>query len=115
MPSNSAAWLTGQSVTPLEVKSAPYTNPGPDEIVIKNSAVAINPIDWILQTLGTSLAFPWIKYPFVLGSDVAGEVVEVGSEVAGFKTGDRVVGHALSVDKQRHGSPEGGFQQVSYH
>jgi len=31
----------------------------------------------------------------VLGSDVAGEVVEVGSAVTRFRTGDRVLGHAV--------------------
>jgi NADPH:quinone reductase-like Zn-dependent oxidoreductase len=35
----------------------------------------------------------------VLGSDVAGEVVEVGSAVTRFRTGDRVLGHAVGTDK----------------
>ncbi|KAK9328256.1 chaperonin 10-like protein [Lipomyces starkeyi] len=86
MPSNKAAWLTAKA-KPLEIKSAPYTSPGKDEIVIKNGAVAINPVDWAMQLMGESL-FRWITYPLVLGSDVAGEVVEVGSAVSRFKIGE---------------------------
>jgi NADPH:quinone reductase-like Zn-dependent oxidoreductase len=41
------------------------------------------PIDWIKQVRG-DLVFPWIKYPFILGSDVAGEVVEIGVNVTRF-------------------------------
>ena len=36
MPINTAAWQTAPKVKPLEVKSAPYTSPRENEIVIKN-------------------------------------------------------------------------------
>ena len=94
MPSNTAAWLTAAKANPLEVKSAPYTSPHENEIVIKNGAVAVNPVDWALQAMGEAL-FPWIVYPCILGEDVAGEVVEVGSAVSRFKPGDRVLGHGV--------------------
>ena len=112
MPSNQAAWLTAKSVRPLEVKSAPYTPPGENEIVVKNGAVAINPVDRFKQMAG-DLLFSWIQYPFVLGSDVAGEVVEAGKGVTRFKVGDRVVGHAVGMDKRSNGSPEGAFQEYT--
>ncbi|MGO9063372.1 MAG: zinc-binding alcohol dehydrogenase family protein [Myxococcaceae bacterium] len=105
---NAAAWLPAIGAD-LEVKPAPYTSPRENEIAVRNHAVAINPVDWIIRQAG-SLAFPWIKYPFVLGSDVAGEVVEVGSAVSRFKVGDRVLGHAVGQDKKRNSSAEGGFQ-----
>src|SRR5271169_1021658 len=110
MPTNTAAWLTGAKVSPLQVKSAPYTTPRENEIVIKNGAVAINPIDWMLQDQGTSIMFTWLKYPFVLGTDVAGEVVEIGSRVTRFNIGDRVVGHAVGKDQKRNRSAECAFQ-----
>jgi NADPH:quinone reductase-like Zn-dependent oxidoreductase len=72
MLSNSAAWLTASQVTPLEVKSAPYTSPGENEILIKNGAVAVNPVDWAIQAMGSG-RFSWVQYPAILGSDVAGE------------------------------------------
>ncbi|KAI4254415.1 MAG: hypothetical protein LQ352_003117 [Teloschistes flavicans] len=109
MPSNEAAYLCAKSANPLEVKSAPYTPPGEKEIVVKNGAVAINPVEWGKQLLG-DLMFSWIKYPFVLGSDLAGEVVEVGKGVTRFKPGDRVLGHAVGMDARSNRSAEGAFQ-----
>ncbi len=111
MPENNAAWLVAKQ-TPLEVKAAPHTAPRPDEVVVRNHAVAINPIDWIKQCSGNML-FSWIKYPFVLGSDLAGEVVEVGTGVTRFKVGDRVLGHAVGVDKKRNSAAEGSFQDYT--
>ncbi|KAI9731740.1 MAG: hypothetical protein M1834_004529 [Cirrosporium novae-zelandiae] len=108
MPSNTAAWLTAAKA-PLEVKSAPYTSPGENEVVIKNGAVAINPVDWAIQAVGTAL-FSWITYPTILGQDIAGEVVEVGSAVSRFKIGDRVLGHALGIECRPHVS---AFQEYT--
>ena len=98
MPSNTAAWLVAEKAKPLEVKSAPYTSPGQHEMVVKNGAVAINPIDWKIQDLAH---FP-LTYPAILGSDVAGEVVEVGSSVTRFHVGDRVLGHAIGIVSRRY-------------
>ena len=86
MASNTAAWLPSAKVYPFEVKEAPMPKPGADEVVIRNYATAINPIDWKLQR---EAIFP-LKYPTILGCDVAGEVIEVGSDVANVKKGDRV-------------------------
>lgn len=41
--------------------------------------------------------FPWVKCPCILGYDVSGEVVEIGSEVTKFKVGDRVVSLAMGL------------------
>lgn len=111
MPTNTAAWFVNKK-SKLEVMPAPYTSPGEHQIVIRNHAVAVNPIDWIIQCTGKRL-FSWIKYPYVLGSDVAGEVIEVGSAVTRFKIGDRVVGHALGADKTRNNVAEAAFQQYT--
>ena len=112
MPTNTAAWLVGAKATSLVVKSAPYTSPRSDEIVIENKAVAINPADHIKQSMG-SMMYPWVNYPFILGSDVAGTVVEIGSGVTRFKVGDRVVGSSVAVDKRRNSPTEGGFQKYT--
>ena len=63
-PQNSAAYLVGAKVRPLQVKEAPYTPPKDNEIVIHNAAVAINPEDWLKQDMG-DLVFGWMKYPIV--------------------------------------------------
>lgn len=109
-PANRAAWLTGKQNEPLEVKTAPYTQPGQHEIVVKTRAIAINPVDASKQAMG-DMMFGWIKYPFILGDDVAGEVVEVGPLVSRFQPGDRVVGHAVSIDKRSNRACEGAFQE----
>jgi len=108
MPTNTAAWL-GAKQAKLEVKPAPYTPPRENEIVVKNHAVAINPVDWIIQVAG-NIVYRWITYPFVLGEDLTGEVVEVGSAVTRFNVGDRVLGHAVGTDKDSNSSAEGAFQ-----
>lgn len=85
---NFAAWSLHRKAEQFVVKENTYTAPGPGEIVVRNESVAINPIDWMLQDEDV-LALP---YPNVFGCDVAGEVVELGSGVSGFKIGQRVIG-----------------------
>ena len=88
MSSNSAAWIKEKHGKPLVVDEAPLASPSADEILVKNCAVAINPVDWLQQEMAL---FP-MDYPNIMGTDVAGEVVEVGDNVKAFKNGDRVIG-----------------------
>ncbi len=111
MPTNTAAYINAKHAK-LEVGDAPYTAPGDDQIVVRNRAVAINPLDWIIQVEG-SLTYGWLNYPTVLGSDVAGEVVEVGKAVTRFRVGDRVLAHAVGVDKDTNRAAEGAFQEYT--
>jgi NADPH:quinone reductase-like Zn-dependent oxidoreductase len=53
---------------------------------------------------------PWLTYPAIVGSDVAGEVVEIGTDVTRFRVGDRVLGHAVGIEKARNRPAEGAFQ-----
>ena len=108
---NIAAWLPAKGAR-LEVKAAPYPVPRRDEIVVENRAVAVNPVDWILQ-ISTDFGFPWIRYPCILGSDLSGTVVEVGSDVTRFKPGDRVLAHAIGTDRKRNSAAEGAFQRYT--
>ncbi len=111
MPTNTAAWINARNAQ-LQVGPTPYTAPGDDEIVVRNGAVAVNPLDWIIQVAG-SVTYRWLTYPTVLGSDVAGEVVEVGSAVTRFRVGDRVLAHAVGTDKDSNRAAGGGFQQYT--
>lgn len=108
MPENTALWLHAKRA-PFTLGVAPYTAPRADEIVVRVRAVAVNPMDRLQQTMG-DIFTPWIKYPFVAGSDMAGEIVEIGSAVTRFAVGDRVVGYAAGSDKQRNTAAEGAFQ-----
>ena len=86
-PKNQAAWLK-KAGTPLEVSDAPLPTAGPGEIVIKNAAIAINPLDCHMQDIGVFVQ----QWPTIFGCDVAGEVYEVGPDAQRFKKGDRIVG-----------------------
>jgi NADPH:quinone reductase-like Zn-dependent oxidoreductase len=107
--SNQAAWMTAKG-QPLTISAAPMPEPRAGEILVRNRAVALNPFDGVVQTLGGIVA-PWLSYPAILGSDVAGEVVAVGSSVSRFRPGDRVLGLALGVDKLANRAAEGAFQK----
>jgi NADPH:quinone reductase-like Zn-dependent oxidoreductase len=110
-PASSAAWLrTRRGV--IEVGPASYTPPGEGEIVVQNHAVAVNPLDWGIELAG-NLLYRWLKYPAVLGTDLAGEVVEVGPGVTRFKPGDRVLGHAVGVERDHNNPAEGAFQDYT--
>jgi NADPH:quinone reductase-like Zn-dependent oxidoreductase len=111
MPPNTAYWLTAKHAR-FEIGPAPYPAPAADEIVIRNHAVAINPVDRLTQIIG-GFIYPWLTYPAVLGSDVAGEVMDVGAGVTRFKPGDRVLGHAVGAHKSRNNPAEGGFQNYT--
>ncbi|KAJ4187359.1 hypothetical protein NW767_012272 [Fusarium falciforme] len=89
---NTAAWITSHNAYPFEVKPAPVGVPKENQILIRNRAIAINPIDYKVQT--SSVHKGQIIYPTILGEDVAGEIVAVGSGVTKFKIGDRVAGLA---------------------
>lgn len=108
MPKNEAAWMMAKHDS-LQVKEAPYVEPGAGEILVRNHAVAVNPVDWMLP-LFRGMMFPWVKSPFVLGCDLAGEVVAVGSGVAGVRAGDHVLAMAAGTCKQRNCATEGAFQ-----
>jgi NADPH:quinone reductase-like Zn-dependent oxidoreductase len=88
MSLNKAAWLR-KANTPLEVDEAPMPTAGLNELVIRNAAIAINPLDCHMQSSGVFVQ----QWPATFGCDVAGEVHEVGSDVHGrFRKGDRVIG-----------------------
>lgn len=67
----------------------PRPKVGPDQVLVKMGAVSVNPIDTYLRNGANYWELP---KPFVIGSDIAGTVVEVGSAVKRFKVGDRVWG-----------------------
>ncbi|KAF2165780.1 hypothetical protein M409DRAFT_67109 [Zasmidium cellare ATCC 36951] len=105
-PKNQAAWLHKPD-TPLEVGDAPMPTAGPGEIVVKNAAVAINPLDTHMQDVGVFVQ----QWPACFGCDVAGEVYEVGADVERFKKGDRVVGHCINLTTGQ--ARDGAYQLYS--
>jgi NADPH:quinone reductase-like Zn-dependent oxidoreductase len=108
-PQNTALWLPKRGAQ-FEVSPAPYTPPGPHQVVVRARALAVNPIDG-MPGFAYRIVLPWLTFPAIVGSDVAGEVVEVGPGVTRLRPGDRVAGHALGVEKSQNRPAEGAFQE----
>ena len=105
---NLALWLPkrGGSFT---VGSAPYTHAGANQVVVRTRAVGLNLVDGI-PGFGYRLILPWLTFPAVIGGDVAGEIVEVGPGVGRFRVGERVLGHALGLERSTNRADMGAFQ-----
>ena len=82
----------GPSVLKLEEIPAPQ--PGQGQVLVRNHAVGVNPVDTYLRS-NTDNRGP--KLPYTPGSDTSGVVEAVGSGVSSVKAGDRVyVGGSVS-------------------
>jgi NADPH2:quinone reductase len=71
----------------MHIEDVPARAPGPSEVVVRVHAAGVNPVDGYIRT-GTYARKPAL--PYTPGTDGAGEVEAVGSEVTQFKRGDRV-------------------------
>jgi len=80
----------GPEVMKLEELERPV--PKTDEILVRVYASGVNPADYVVRQGGNELLRPFLKLPLGLGLDAAGEVEEIGSDVTGFKKGDKVYG-----------------------
>lgn len=70
----------------LTYEDIPDPQPRKDQVLVRVRACALNHLDvWVRKGL------PGVKLPHTLGSDIAGEVVEIGEYVNGFKTAQRVL------------------------
>src|SRR5207249_4855359 len=78
----------------LKQEEVPAPQPGPNQLVVRNHAVGVNPVDTYLRA---NLDNRGPKLPYTPGSDTAGVVEAVGAGVTGVKAGDRVyVGGTLT-------------------
>ena len=70
----------------LRYEDVPDPQPRKDQVLIRVKACAMNHLDlWVRKGL------PGVKLPHILGSDIAGEIVEVGEYVSGLRKGQRVL------------------------
>ena len=76
----------------------PRPSPKPDEILVQVHAAGLNPIDTMVPK-GTFKPILKFQLPAILGSDLAGVVVEVGSRVTRFKLGDAVFASIFDLGK----------------
>ena len=73
----------------LKIKDIPEPEPGPNEVVFRVKAAALN-YDDIWGMRGKPLAIP---LPHISGTDASGEVIAIGEDVKHIKIGDRIVSH----------------------
>jgi NADPH:quinone reductase-like Zn-dependent oxidoreductase len=70
----------------LRYEDVPDAKPRKDQVLVRVRACAMNHLDlWVRKGL------PGVNLPHIPGSDVAGEIVEVGEYVTGLNSGQRVL------------------------
>ena len=70
----------------LQYEEVPDPKLRKDQVLVRVRACAMNHLDlWVRRGL------PGVKLPHILGSDIAGEIVEVGEYVTGLSAGQRVL------------------------
>ena len=72
--------------------NVPRPKPGPDDVLVRIKAAGVNPVDVVIR-IG---AFGPQQFPFIPGTDFAGIIEEVGSNVTDVKVGQRVYGSDLN-------------------
>ncbi len=70
----------------LTYEDVPAPQPRQDQVLVRVRACALNHLDvWVRKGL------PGVELPHILGSDIAGEIAELGEYVTGFTPGQRVL------------------------
>ncbi len=74
----------------LKLRDLPDPQPGDQEILVRVRAAGVNPLDWKIRQ-GQLRLFVFPRFPYVPGSDIAGDVVSAGAHADRFKAGEPVV------------------------
>lgn len=101
-----AAYIT-QTGPPEVITYGDLPDPQPkrSQCLIRVAAVDVNPIDIYIRA---GLVPAKLSFPYILGRDLAGTVVEIGAGVKGFKPGDRVW-----ASNQGTGDRQGTFSELA--
>src|SRR6202167_2944807 len=70
----------------LQYEDVPDPQPRKDQVLVRVRACALNHLDLFVRQ-----GLPGVKLPHILGSDIAGEIVEAGEYVSRLKAGQRVL------------------------
>lgn len=77
------------SVDVLRYEDLPTPQIKSDQLLVKVHASSVNPVDWKIRQ-GMLQLITGYSFPKILGFDLSGEVVEVGSAVKRFQPGDSI-------------------------
>jgi NADPH:quinone reductase-like Zn-dependent oxidoreductase len=85
------AWRVHEFGPPevMRLERVPRPDPGPREVLVKVRAAGVGPWDGWIRAGRSALPQP---LPLTLGSDLAGDIEAVGSDVPEFRVGDQVYG-----------------------
>ncbi|MFE3127245.1 NADP-dependent oxidoreductase [Streptomyces hydrogenans] len=86
--------------TGMRAAEMPDPQVGADDVLVKIHAASVNPLDMKIRNGDLKAILPY-RLPLVLGNDLAGTVVRVGSSVDRFAVGDEVYARP---DKDRIGT-----------
>lgn len=77
--------------------------PGPTDVLVDVLATTVNPVDTFVRSGLFSTPLP---FPFVIGRDLVGRVVESGAGATGFTTGDLVWSNSLGHEGRQGAAAE---------
>ncbi|WFU76967.1 NADP-dependent oxidoreductase [Bradyrhizobium sp. CB2312] len=85
------AWRVHEFGSPeiMKLERIPRPEPGPGEVLVKVKAAGVGPWDGWIRAGKSALPQP---LPLTLGSDLSGEIVAIGPDVAGLAVGNQVYG-----------------------
>ena len=84
-----AARLHAYQAAP-NVKEVAIPDPSADEVLVRVAAAALNPLDVKVRAGAMHWYFPF-EFPYTIGTDLAGEISVLGSNVTRWSKGDKVV------------------------
>ena len=87
---------------PFEIVQRPIPKPNSDQVLIKLLSCWICKVDTSIK----NAIFPGVKYPLVLGHEIIGEIIELGSDIRNLKKID-IVGLGIPAGYMF----DGGFSQ----
>jgi NADPH:quinone reductase-like Zn-dependent oxidoreductase len=106
MTSHNLALHIPAAKSAFQVGPAEIYQPGPHDLLIKNTSLALNPLEYKIQKLGILTR----QYPSISGFSFAGTVEKIGSSVTAFQVGDRIVA-LKKFSEPNSGNQYGAFQK----
>ena len=80
----------------LKYEDFPDPVPGEGEILVRQAATSVNPVDYKMRSGEAKQRFP-VQFPGIIGRDLAGIVRAIGPKVTGFEPGDKVIALATAT------------------
>lgn len=108
----------GEPTDVLEVREVDVPRIGDDEVLVRVRAASVHPDVWhvvtglplVLRLMGSGVRRPKNPIP---GTDMAGQVEAVGSDVTRFRTGDEVFGETIRAMGWRNGGAYAEYVAVA--